>query len=93
MGSDRKIQNILIRKLNDADREVIDKVKKETGCYQASKALLTMCYSYFRLLQMHRKSIDRVAELEKENKKLKELTDNIISSTKGLLLIVDNNNA
>ena len=42
----RKIKNILIRELTDQDRDMIEFVKRETGCNQASKALMQAGYAF-----------------------------------------------
>lgn len=42
----RKLKNILIRDLTDQDNETLWAIMADTGCYQASKALMRCAYSY-----------------------------------------------
>lgn len=45
----REIKNILIRDLTDQDNETLRAIMKETGCFQASKAIMRAAYSFLRM--------------------------------------------
>ena len=45
----RKLKNILIRDLTDQDNETLRAIMKETGCFQASKAIMRTAYSFLRM--------------------------------------------
>lgn len=48
----RKLKNILIRDLTDQDNDTLRTIMADTGCYQASKALMRCAYSYLRMSEI-----------------------------------------
>jgi len=71
MGN-KPIKNVLIRSLTAEDNQTIQAVMQETGCYQASKALLRTAYAYLRLVTMSHRQTVRIKQLEAENRVLRE---------------------
>lgn len=67
----RKISNILIRDLTDEDNKAIRAIMDDTGCYQASKALMRCAYSYLRMQEITKKHAARIRDLELENHRLR----------------------
>lgn len=68
---ERQIKNVLIRNLTNEDRQVITAILSETGCRQASKALLKAAYSFLRILGIVKRQEEKIQALEKENKSLR----------------------
>ena len=68
----KSIKNVLIRNLTAEDNQTIRAVMQETGCYQASKALLRTAYAYLRLVALSRRQTARIKQLETENRTLRE---------------------
>ena len=66
------IKNVLIRNLTAEDNQTIRAVMQETGCYQASKALLRTAYAYLRLVALSRQQLARIKQLEAENRTLRQ---------------------
>ena len=71
MGN-KPIKNVLIRSLTAEDNQTIRAVMQETGCYQASKALLRTAYAYLRLVALSRQQLARIKQLEAENRTLRQ---------------------
>lgn len=67
----RKISNILIRDLTDEDNDAIRAIMNETGCFQASKALMRCAYAYLRMLAITKNQAARIRELQLENHRLR----------------------
>lgn len=84
----RIIKNILIRGLSDQDREMIGVIMKETGCYQASKAVIKASYSFIRLSALMKRQTARIEKLEAENHILRRNTALIIEATKKMETVV-----
>lgn len=63
----RTLKNILIRDLTAEDNETIRTVMQETGCFQASKAVMKAAYSFVRMSALTRGQASRIKELEAEN--------------------------
>ncbi|MCD7850452.1 MAG: hypothetical protein LUH63_12425 [Parabacteroides sp.] len=80
--------NILIRGLSDQDREMLQTVMQETGCRQASKAVMKASYSFIRSAALIKRQGDRIRELEAENYILRRNAMQIIESTKKLDLVL-----
>lgn len=78
------IKNIIIRDLTAADNEIINLLKKETGCRQASKAVMRAVHSFTRSSAIIRKQANRIKELESENYVVKRNAVLIIEATKNL---------
>lgn len=87
------LKNIIIRDLTEEDNEIISLLKKETGCKQASKAVMRAVYSFIRSSAIIRKQLNRIKELEAENYVVKQNTLLIIEATKKLekMLCYQNN--
>ena len=68
----KPIKNVLIRGLTAEDNQTIQAVMQETGCYQASKALLRTAYAYLRLVALSRQQLARIKQLEAENRTLRQ---------------------
>ncbi len=68
----KSIKNVLIRNLTAEDNQTIRAVMQETGCYQASKALLRTAYAYLRLVALSRQQLARIKQLEAENRTLRQ---------------------
>lgn len=71
----RKIKNILIRDLTDEDNDTIRAIMDDTGCYQASKALMRCAYSYLRMLAITKSQATRIRDLQLENHRLRSNAD------------------
>lgn len=82
------IQNVIIRNLNDEDREAIAFAMKETGTRQASKALLRVCKAYQRMVLLYRKIKDENLRLQKENRELKEAAHEVLSGKEKIRNII-----
>lgn len=63
----RQINNILIRNLSEKDQEALSAVMAETGCGQASKAVMRAVYSFLRSQALIQQQSGRIKELEAEN--------------------------
>ena len=68
----KSIKTVLIHNLNAEDNQTIRAVMQETGCYQASKALLRTAYAYLRLVALSRQQLARIKQLEAENRTLRQ---------------------
>lgn len=82
----RKIKNVVIRGLTDEDNKTIRAIMDDTGCYQASKALMRCTYSYLRMLDVVKKQSTRIQDLELENHRLRSNASLIVESVKKLSL-------
>lgn len=83
------ISNILIRGLTDKDRETLEVVMNETGCRQASKAVIQAMYSFQRSQILTKQQSKRIKELEIENQILRQnavLITQSVNRLNGLLL-------
>ena len=67
----RKISNVLIRDLTDQDNQTIRAIMNDTGCFQASKALMQCAYSYLRMSAITKNQAARIRDLELENHRLR----------------------
>lgn len=81
-------ENILIRNLSDQDREMLNQVMQETGCRQASKAVLKAAYSFVRSAALIERQGDRIRELEAENYILRRNVTQIVEYSKKLDLVL-----
>ena len=82
------ISNILIRDLTDEDNRVIREIKRETGCFQASKAIMRMAHSYLRMVTVAKRQAERIRELELENHRLRSNAALIVESVKKLDVVL-----
>ena len=78
----KTIKNVLIRSLTAEDNQTIRAVMQETGCYQASKALLRTAYAYLRLVALSHRQTARIKQLEAENRVLRQNTAAIVEAVK-----------
>lgn len=62
----KNLKNILIRDLTDQDRDMIAFVKRETGCNQASKALMQAGYAFCQRQNMIGAQAKMIRKLEEE---------------------------
>lgn len=67
----KTIKNILIRDLTDQDNKTIRAIMDDTGCYQASKALMRCAYSYLRMSAITKNQAARIRDLQLENHRLR----------------------
>ena len=80
----KQIKNVLIRDLTAEDNQAIREVMRETGCYQASKALLRSAYAYLRLVALSRGQTARIKQLEAENRTLRLSATKIAEALRGM---------
>lgn len=76
----RKINNILIRGLSDADREALSLLMNEVKMYQESKAVMQAVYAFKRNTQVIKRQAERIRELECTNHVLRSNASQIIKS-------------
>lgn len=84
----RTLKNILIRDLTDEDNRVIREIMRETGCFQASKAVMRMAHSYLRMAGITKRQAERIRELEAENHALRRNATLIVEATRKLGLVL-----
>lgn len=84
----RKLSNVLIRDLTDQDNETIRAIMNDTGCFQASKALMQCAYSYLRMSAITKHQATRIRDLELENHRLRSNATLIVESMKKLDLVL-----
>lgn len=80
----RTLKNILIRDLTEEDNRVIREIMRETGCFQASKAVMRMAHSYLRMTGLTGRQADRIRELEAENHTLRRNAALVVEATRKL---------
>jgi len=90
MGN-KPIKNVLIRSLTAEDNQTIQAVMQETGCYQASKALLRTAYAYLRLVALSHRQTARIKQLEAENRVLRQSTAAIVEAVRKVEILMTNN--
>lgn len=81
-------ENILIRGLSDQDREMLQTLMQETGCRQASKAVMKAAYSFARSAGLIKRQGERIKELEAENYILRRNATQIVEYSKKLDLVL-----
>ena len=84
----RKHKNILIRNLTDQDNDTLQAIMTDTGCFQASKALIRCAYSYLRMSEITKRQGERIKELEAENYVLRCNATLIVEYSKKLDLVL-----
>lgn len=84
----KRPENILIRGLSDQDREMLEQVMQETGCRQASKAVLKAAYSFVRSAALIKQQGNRIRELEAENHVLRRNATLIVECSKKIDLVL-----
>lgn len=84
----RQISNILIRDLTTEDNEAIWTVMQETGCFQASKAVMKAAYSFVRMSGLVKQQAARIKELETENYVLCRNTVIIVEASRKLDVVL-----
>ena len=62
---------LTVRIYNDEERQAIRTAMKETGCRQASRALIKMCMAFSRLADLVKSQSLELKKLQAENKKLR----------------------
>lgn len=85
---ERKLSNILIRDLTDQDNETIRAIMNDTGCFQASKALMRCAYSYLRMSAITKNQAARIRNLEFENHRLRSNAALIVEAFKKLDVLI-----
>ena len=80
----RTIKNILIRDLTEEDNKTIRSIMNDTGCYQASKALMRCAYSYLRMAAITKNQAERIRDLQLENHRLRSNVAPIVEYCKRL---------
>lgn len=88
----KQIKNVLIRDLTAEDNQTIQAVMRETGCYQASKALLRTAYAYLRLVAMSHRQTVRIKQLEAENRVLRQSTAAIVKAVRKIEKVLSEKN-
>ncbi|ECO5453941.1 hypothetical protein DW986_03235 [Parabacteroides merdae] len=88
----KQIKNVLIRDLTAEDNQTIQAVMRETGCYQASKALLRTAYAYLRLVAMSHRQTVRIKQLEAENRVLRQSTAAIVEAVRKIEKVLSEKN-
>ena len=88
----KQIKNVLIRDLTAEDNQTIQAVMRETGCYQASKALLRTAYAYLRLVAMRTRQTVRIKQLEAENRVLRQSTAAIVEAVRKIEKVLSEKN-
>ena len=88
----KQIKNVLIRDLTAEDNQTIQAVMRETGCYQASKALLRTAYAYLRLVAMSHRQTVRSKQLEAENRVLRQSTAAIVEAVRKIEKVLSEKN-
>lgn len=83
-------ENILIRGLSDQDREMLEQVMQETGCRQASKAVLKAAYSFVRSAALIKRQGEWIKDLEAENHVLRRNATLIVECSKKLDSVIKN---
>lgn len=71
------IKNIIIRGLNDEDRTVINTAMRETGCRQASKAVLKVCHAYHRMLAIYTRQKQEIQLKDRQIADLQAIVNSI----------------
>ena len=84
----RKLKNILIRDLTDQDNDTLRTIMADTGCYQASKALMRCAYSYLRMSEITKHQATRIRDLELENHRLQSNSTLIVEAVKKLDVVL-----
>lgn len=84
----RTLKNILIRDLTEEDNRVIREIMRETGCFQASKAVMRMAHSYLRMAAITGRQAERIRELEAENHVLRRNATLIVEATGKLDMVL-----
>lgn len=84
----RTLRNILIRELTEEDNKTIRTIMNDTGCFQASKALMRCAYSYLRMSAITKNQAARIRDLELENHRLRSLSTQIVESFKKLDVVL-----
>lgn len=88
-GND-KTRYVLIRNLTEEDNKMLQEIKRETGCQQASKALLQTGYAYLRLMIVNRSQREKITVLETENRKLRQSADAILKAVGNIESVIKN---
>lgn len=84
----RQISNILIRDLTAEDNETIRTVMQETGCFQASKAVMKAAYSFIRMSSLVKQQAARIKELEADNHVLRRNAAIIVDASRKLDVVL-----
>lgn len=88
-GND-KTRYVLIRNLTEEDNKMLQEIKRDTGCQQASKALLQTGYAYLRLMIVNRSQREKIIVLETENRKLRQSADAILKAVGNIESVIKN---
>lgn len=84
----RQISNILIRDLTTEDNETIRTVMQETGCFQASKAVMKAAHSFVRMSALVKQQAARIKELEAENHVFRRNSQIIVDAARKLDVVL-----
>ena len=88
-GND-KTRYVLIRNSTEEDNKMLQEIKRETCCQQASKALLQTGYAYLRLMIVNRSQREKITVLETENRKLRQSADAILKAVGNIESVIKN---
>lgn len=84
----RMVKTIIIRKLTEEDNKTVSILMRETGCYQASKAVMKAAYSFVRMSGLVKQQAARIKELEAENYVLRRNSAIIVEAAKKLDIVL-----
>lgn len=84
----RMVKTIIIRKLTEEDNKTVSILMRETGCYQASKAVMKAAYSFVRMSGLVKQQATRIKELEAENYVLRRNSAIIVEAAKKLDIVL-----
>lgn len=71
MEKEDKITALTVRLYNDGEREAVRIAMRETGCRQASRALVRLCVAFGRLVEQSKRQSRELKRLQEENARLR----------------------
>lgn len=73
-------RTITVRISTDEEREILQRIVRETGCKQVSKALLRTADGYCRMCELMKSQMEEIKRLKIENQRLHGLADIIVNT-------------
>ena len=73
-------RTITVRISTDEEREILQRIVRETGCKQVSKALLRTADGYCRMFELMKSQMEEIKRLKIENQRLHGLADIIVNT-------------
>ena len=77
MKNPESMTALTVRLYNDEERQAIRTAMKETGCRQASRALIKMCTAFGRLAGLVKSQSVELKRLQTENQRLRKCLETI----------------